>query len=100
MNRDQLVGKIVAAFRRLEQEILQRGPAQGPQSDAPWTKEILITLCNLGRNEGYESWATNRIPDEYRDGGEFLYDASWRESDCSCRIISFPNGRGERMGAP
>ena len=94
MNRDQLVGKIVAAFRRLEQEIPQRDPGDRPQSNGPWTKEILTTLCNLGKDLEYEAWAAgtsrNPVPNEYRKKGEFLYDASWRESDCSCRIISFP----------
>ena len=94
MNRCDLVNKIVAAFRILEEEIQQRAPAQRPQSNAHWTKKILITLCNLGRSEGYESRATgtrgHRVPDEYRDGGEFLYDVSWRELDNCGRIISFP----------
>ena len=94
MNSDCLVNKIVAKFKRLEEEILQRDPSDRPQSDAVWTKKILTTLCNLGKCLKYEAWAAgtsrNPVPNEYRERGEFLYDVSWRELDSSCRIISFP----------
>ena len=55
---------------------------------------MLVTFCKLGRDLGYTAWATgnhpNRVPDECRDGDEFLYDASWRRSDTCDRIISVP----------
>ena len=93
MNRDDLVNRIVAEFRGLEQE-LQRNPDDWPQSSGQWTKEVLLTFCKLGRELGYTVWATgnspNLVPDEWRDGGEFLYDASWHESDNCGRTISLP----------
>ena len=91
---DCLVRKIVAEFRKLEEEILQRKPAQRPQRSGPWTKEILTTLCKLGKKLGYKPWAVgqhpNRVPDEYGNGYEKLYDASWWELDDSNQLISVP----------
>ena len=94
MDPNALVREIVAAFRRLEKEVLQLEDDQRPDGGGPWTKEVLTTLCKLGRKLGYTAWATgshpNRVPDEYRDGDEWLYDASWRHSDTYDRIIFVP----------
>ena len=95
MTPDCIVNKIVAEFKKLEREIPKRDPDDRPQSNSQWTKEILTTLCKLGRRDlGCTVWATgnypNRVPDECRDGDEFLYDASWRRSDTCDRIISVP----------
>ena len=94
MNRDQLVSKIVDEFRKLEQEILQLDPAQRPVQGGPWTKEILTTLCKLGKKLNYKPWASgrapNRVPDEYGNGCEKLYDASWWKLDAFDRLISVP----------
>ena len=94
MTPDCLVNKIVDEFRRLEEEIQQRDPGDKPQSNGPWTREILTTLCNLGKCLNYEAWAAgtsrNPVPNEYRERGEFLYDVSWRKLDNCGRIISFP----------
>ena len=104
MNQGDIVNRIVAEFRRLEKEIPQRDSGDRPQSNEPWTKEILTTLCNLGKDLKYEAWAAgtshNPVPDEYREKGEFLYDVSWRELDCSCRIISFPMVAESEWGSP
>ena len=94
MNSDCLVNKIVAKFRRLEREIPQRDCGDRPKTTGQWTKEILTTLCNLGKCLNYEAWAAgtsrNPVPNEYRERGEFLYDVSWRKLDNCDRIISFP----------
>lgn len=87
---DCLVRKIVAEFRKLEKE-LQQAP---PKSSGPWTKEILTTLCKLGKKLDYKPWAAgrapNRVPDEYGNGCEKLYDASWWHVDDCGRLISVP----------
>lgn len=94
MNPDCLVDKIVAEFRGLEEEILQRDPVQRPGDSGPWTKEILTTLCKLGKELKYKPWAAgrkpNRVPNKYGNGYEKLYDASWWKLDDCGRIISFP----------
>ena len=94
MTPDCLVNKIVDEFRSMEEEIQQRDSGDRPQSDEPWTREILTTLCNLGKCLNYEAWAAgtyrNPVPNEYRERGEFLYDVSWRKLDNCGRIISFP----------
>lgn len=100
MTPNCIVNKIVAEFKRLEQEILDRRPDQRPQSNSPWTKEILTTLCKLGKELKYKPWAAgkkpNRVPDKYGNGYEILYDASWWKlddcdrDDCDRRLISVP----------
>ena len=87
------MNRIIAEFRRLEEEIPQRDPGDRPQTAGQWTKEVLITFCKLGRRDlGCTVRATghhpNRVPDECRDGDEFLYDASWLVIDNCKRIIS------------
>ena len=57
-----------------------------------WTKKVLTILCKLGKRLGYTAWATG-VPDEYRDGNEWLYDVMWCNSDISDtydRLISVP----------
>ena len=82
MSSNDIVNKIVAEFRKLERE----APALTTQSQ--WTEKVLTTLCRLGKKEfGYTAWATG-VPDKYRDGNEFLYDASWLVVDNCERIIS------------
>ena len=78
MDSNALVCKIVAAFRELEQELLQQDENQRPKGDKQWTQTVLTTLCKLGRRLGYTTW------------NEWLYDASWRHSDTSNRLISVP----------
>ena len=94
MTPDCIVNKIVAEFKKLEEEILQRDPAQRPGDSGPWTKEILTTLCKLGKELKYKPWAAgrkpNRVPNKYGNGYEKLYDASWWKLDDCGRIISFP----------
>ncbi|MDE2807158.1 MAG: hypothetical protein OXN90_01950, partial [Gemmatimonadota bacterium] len=83
MSSDDIVNIIVAEFRKVEREAPRLTQEQ-------WTEKVLITLCRLGKKEfGYKARATG-VPAEYRDGKEFLYDASWHETDNCCRIISLP----------
>ena len=82
MSGDDIVNRIVTEFRKVERE----APALGRPD---WTIEVKTTLCKLGKELGYTAWATG-VPDEYRDGNEFLYDASWHETDNCGRTISLP----------
>ena len=100
MTPDCIVNKIVDEIKRLEKEILKRDSGDRPQSNGPWTKEILTTLCKLGKELKYKPWAAgrkpNRVPDKYSNGYEILYDASWWKLDdcdrdgCDRRLISVP----------
>lgn len=92
MNPNALVREIVAVFRELEQELLQQDEGQWPEGRVQWTKKVLTILCKLGKRLGYTAWATG-VPDEYRDGNEWLYDVMWCNSDISDtydRLISVP----------
>ena len=80
MSSNGIVNRIVAEFRKVEREAPKLTQKQ-------WTKKVLITLCKLGKELGYTAWATG-VPDQYRDGNEFLYDASWHETDNCGRTIS------------
>lgn len=83
MSSDDIVNRIVAEFREVEREDPRLTQKQ-------WTKKLLITLCRLGQEEfGYKAWATV-VPDNYCEGNEFLYDASWHETDNCDQKISFP----------
>ena len=83
MSSDDIVNRIVDEFRKVEREAPRLTQRQ-------WTKKVKTTLCRLGKEEfHYEAWATD-IPNKYRDGSEFLYDASWHETDNCGRIISLP----------
>lgn len=81
MGSNGIVEQIVAEFRKVEREAPRLTQKQ-------WTEKALITLCKLGKELGYTAWATG-VPDQYRDGNEFLYDASWHETDNCGRTISF-----------
>ena len=84
MSSNDIVNKIVAEFRKVERE----APVLTTQSQ--WTEKVLTTFCRLGKKEfGYTAWATG-VPDKYRDGNEFLYDASWLVIDNGERTISLP----------
>ena len=89
MNPNALVCKIVAEFRKLEQELLQQDDSQWPEGRGQWTEKVLTILCKLGKRLGYTARATG-VPDEYRDGNEWLYDVSWCNSDTYDRLISVP----------
>ena len=82
MNSNGIVNRIVAEFKKVEREAPRLTQKQ-------WTEKVLITLCKLGKELGYTAWATG-VPDEYCDGNEFLYDASWHETDNCGRTISLP----------
>ena len=59
---------------------------QDPKQDI--TKPILTALCKAGKRGGYRVYAS-RVDDEYRDGGEWLYDVCWLEYDGN-RLVSAP----------
>ena len=86
MNPNALVREIVAVFRELEQEL---SVSQSPEGNSEWTKKVLTTLCKLGRRLGYTAWASS-VPNEHRDGIEWLYDVSWCNCDTYSRLISVP----------
>ena len=93
MSSDDIVNRIAAEFRKVEREAPRLTQRQ-------WTEKVLITLCRLGKKEfGYKAWATD-VPDKYRDGNEFLYDASWHETDNCGRIISLPMVAESEWGNP
>ena len=83
MNPNALVRKIVAEFRKLEQELLQQDDSQWPQDKPEWTEKVLTTLCKLGERLGYTAWATGAPK-------EWLYDVSWSNCDACGRLISVP----------
>ena len=83
MKPNALVRKIVAEFRKLEQELLQQDGSQWPEGRRQWTKKVLTTLCKLGRCLGYTAWAKG-------DPKEWLYDVSWYNCDTCGRLTSVP----------
>ena len=93
MDTNALVRKIVAEFRKLEQELLQQDDSQWPQNKSEWTEKVLTILCKLGTGLGYTAWATG-VPYEYRVGGEWLYDVCWCQHPADDpnyeRLISVP----------
>lgn len=44
---------------------------------APWTRETLTALCKHGRKQHLGTWANFRVAQQYRNGGEWLYDCCW-----------------------
>ena len=86
----KLVRKIVAEFRKLEQELLQQDGSQWPEGRRQWTKKVLTTLCKLGRCLGYTAWATG-------DPKEWLYDVSWYNCDTCGRPL--PNDWGNLIAS-
>lgn len=85
MNPNALVRKIVAEFRKLQQELLQQDVSQWRNRE--WTEKVLPTLCKLGRRLGYTA---RSAPNEHRDGNEWLYDVTWCDCDTDDRLISVP----------
>lgn len=91
MDTNALVRKIVAEFRKLPD-------GQQPQNRPELTQTVLTTLCKLGKELDYTTWATSRhpyrIPDEYCDGGEWIYDVCWlqypSDDHYHRRLISVP----------
>ncbi|MYI24622.1 MAG: hypothetical protein F4109_04230 [Gammaproteobacteria bacterium] len=44
---------------------------------ARWTQETLTALCKHGREHQFTPWANSRVAQQYRNGGEWLYDCCW-----------------------
>ena len=55
----RIIDEIVAAFGQQEQELSKRGE---PGSPREWTQTVLTTLCKLGKELGYTTWATSNHP--------------------------------------
>ena len=89
MNPNALVREIVAEFIKLEQELSKQDEGQWPRGNPEWTEKVLTTLCKLGRRLCCTAWASH-VPNEHRDGGEWLYDVSWCKCDTDGRLISVP----------
>ena len=78
MDTNTLVRRIVAAFKELEHDIPQ------PEGPRGWTRKVLTTLCELGRELDYTAWATS-------DPKEWLYDVSWSKCHRTHgRLLSVP----------
>ena len=45
-------------------------------SDGEWTRKVHTALAIAGKHFDYQV-AASRVPDEYRDWGEWLYDVTW-----------------------
>ena len=88
MSQSQLAGEIIAAFKKLECENAKKA---NDWSTKRWTKEVLTTLCRLGKNFGFSAWANN-VPEKDKNGGkgEWLYDVTWCESDDDRLLKSIP----------
>ena len=80
MSKNDIVSRIVAKFRKLEGEAPDLGKPE-------WTTEVKATLCRLGKDESYTTWATG-VPDDCQDGAEFLYDVCWLKTDNRDRTIN------------
>ncbi|MDE2812492.1 MAG: hypothetical protein OXM01_05685 [Gemmatimonadota bacterium] len=76
MNRNEIVREVVEAFRVLEATMKQRGG----DTKKEWTRQVLTTLCVLGRREGFTTWASG-VANNCRDGGEWLWDCTWTKPD-------------------
>lgn len=76
MNRNEIVREVVEAFRVLETTMKVRGGG----TNREWTRQVLTTLCVLGRREGFTTWASG-VADDCRDGGEWLWDCTWIKPD-------------------
>ena len=57
--------------------------------DREWTKRVLTRLCRLGKNLHFSTWAAG-VSSKYANGGEWLYDVTWLDSDDGIFLASVP----------
>ena len=80
MNRHQLVQRLIGSFDDLHGELIHADTQAW--GNTQWTHAVLTNLCKLGQSLNFSTWAS-RVPSDYCDGGEWLYDACWLGRDGS-----------------
>ena len=83
MNTDKIIQALLKEFKNLEDtDTSSWGKDQ-------WTKAVLTTLCYVGRRFDSTTLAS-KVDDQFKKGGEWLYDVTWCEYDENDFLTSVP----------
>ena len=88
IQNEEIVCKVVKSFRELESGLT--GDEHTKWTNTMWTQEVLTTLCKSGKDLSFTTWASGKVPKEFRNGGEWLYDVTWCKHASDEMLESIP----------